>query len=263
MIPNTSPNHEDLASAFLESWQPEVEPLKRIANYLAGQGVGSLAGAPCDWLAMLAERDLVQAWRHWHSSIVQGGRILSPVQLLQKFEAIPTAATYQALRCLRCESSDFWNQLVHSEAAARSEFGDARGDIYFKEKYGVVTASSNDKPRRLRVKFEDRSRTTIRDFDVPLRGVLNVGRQPTDEATIGWSEDASETRVVIATAQERAFSRHQLMIRLLTPDHVLISNCGTGAMPPDSLTKALPPGNSQLVTFPFMITLPGRKLVGS
>jgi hypothetical protein len=52
------------------------------------------------------------------------------------------------------------------------------------------------------------------------------------------------------------------VIRLLTPNCVLIANVSQFPRLPEPAFGSLLPGKSQLVSFPFMITLPGRKLLG-
>ncbi len=264
MIDSLPPEWSVLEANYRSTWDKAGTPLERVAQFLARYSSSDGDGHHCPSVAQLACYDMTLAWSLWAIEVDRGGQLLSDDQLIAMLAAQPTAKSYEPLLCERCRSGSRWDKMVDCEAEVRAEYGDAVVPTYFYEAYDRVPDVTPAKPRVLTVQFDSRVvKPTPANLKIALRGQVEIGRQAQNAPDFGFVETKAGAKVYIAPREERMISRHQLVIRLLTPDRVLISNVALATQSADSARESLAPGKSQLVCFPFIITLSGRKLLGS
>lgn len=259
---NSKPNIRDICESFVQHWDSDLACVERVSSFAANCTDGSLQHA-CDMIHELSKCDLDQAWRHWAQSLEHSKLTVNHQTILDLFPQLPTALDYEEMRCAQCRTPDKLLELVHCEAQARSRWGDAIGPLYYREKYGAEIEPSEVKTRTLTIKFAPQLGRSRPDIITPLRGTIHVGRSSQPTQCIGACEDATGISLVIAEPHERQISRTQLRIQLLTPNYALIFNSATTESHFGTRVDQLPAGQFRLVSFPFMVKLPGVKLIAS
>ena len=269
---NSPPTIQDICASFTHQWDGDLACVDRVSSFVTN----CIAhGAPhaCDMIHELSMCDLKQAWSHWAQALESATLAINYPAMLDHFSRLPTALDYEELRCSKCRTQDKLLELVRCEAEARSKWGDAIGPLYYREKYGVELTPIEVKSRTLTIKFAPQLGRSRPDISVPLCGIVQIGRSARPGQGIGAYELATGTSVVIAEPHERQISRTQLRIQLLTPNYSMICNQAilnqaiqtqaSSESCSEPRAEQLPAGQFRLVSFPFMVKLPGVKLIAS
>lgn len=214
-------------------------------------------------LIALITVDIERNWLSWDEYVNRQSNTEVLGSLLERFHALPTLQRYkQALEITSTNDPD-WLDLILSEAIARAHWGDAIGPAYFRHHFDTDVPDNACCPRhRLRVYSVCSMDSLEPTIEVPLRGLVRIGRQrSTDCLGVGWEELPEGNRVIVADKFERTISREQLTVQILNPQLAVIHNCSSSPTMGGLSDSALESGQSRLVSFPFIVKLPGRKLV--
>lgn len=217
----------------------------------------------CGLLVALATVDIERNWLHWDKYLNDHSDAESLERLLVRFRSLPTLQLYMDVFDPACKKDAAWTDLILSEAISRAHWGDAIGPAYYLHCFGTEIPANASIPRhRLRIHCIGSMNDHEPMLEVPLRGLVRIGRQRSkDQSGIGWEELPEGNRVIVADKFERTISREQLTIQILSPQLAVIHNCSSTRTMGGLSDSALESGQSRLVSFPFIIKLPGRKLV--
>jgi len=226
------------------------------------QSVGVCAANCSPLLCELIQIDAQYSWMAWEKLLSRNFDQLNVKDVLDQFEKLPRFESYLPLVIDSADASQILPALAEREAKDRDEWGDAIGCVYFALKHGLqIPANRQHAPNLLRCDL-DGSTHGHSSAGFRLRGRTLVGRQRSTDNEESFCEQLMDgNRIVVANRFEAKISREQLAVQLLTPAHAAITNLS--AINPVVLAAGdvIAPGESMLVKFPFVVRLPGRRLL--
>jgi len=261
MIELSEQRIEDLSEKFESCWSFTTAGPGGLVDFLA---VEELEAQVDRRLAVvLIQVDLERSWMAWCNHVAELSKETDAAHLNEELSQMPSIDKYSGLFHSQLEFTDSLDELSHCEFACRSQWGDSIGSRYYEHHFDIAIRNSGQvKLRQVLCEFDPSFKSTNVAF--PLNGRNTIGRQrSTDKHSTFVEQLPDGNRIVIADRREAEVSRNQLDVRLLTPKYAIATNVSNvNPVLLSDFTK-LQPSECRLLSYPFSIGLPGRRLVFS
>ena len=176
---------------------------------------------------------------------------------------MPSVDKYSSLFRSQSEFTASLDELAHCEFACRSQWGDSIGSRYYEHHLGIsIRDPGQPKLRQMLCEFD----SSLNNANVvfPLNGKNAIGRQRSTDKLSSFVELLPDgNRIVVADRREAEISRNQLDVQLLTNKYAIATNLSSVNPVLLSDSTKLQPSECRLLSFPFSIGLPGRRLIFS
>ena len=261
MIELSEKRIDDLSEMFESQWDFDTAGPVGILQFLRDEDRNVQADRR---LAIaLIQVDIERSWLTWCYQVEKVGKETVPAQLNDQLSQMPSVNKYSGLFSSQSEFTASLDELAHCEFACRSQWGDSIGSRYYQHHFGIsIRDSGQTQLRQVRCEFD----SSLNNADVvfPLNGKNAIGRQRSTDKLSSFIERLPDgNRIVVADRREAEISRNQLDIQLLTNKYAIATNLSSVNHVLLSDFTQLQPSESRLLSFPFSMKLPGRRLVFS
>ena len=258
MIELSEQRIDDLSEEFESCWDFKTAGHVGLLNFLASQELEAQVDRRL--AVVLIQVDIERSWMAWSKHVEKIGNETDAVQLIEQLSQMPSIDKYSDLFRSQSEFTDSLDELASCEFACRSQWGDSIGSRYYEHHFGIsITDSDQSQLRQVRCEFDPSLRNANVAF--PLNGKNALGRQRSTDKLSSFVEQLPDgNRIVVADRLDAEISRNQLDVRLLTHKYAIATNVSSvNPVLVSDFTK-LQPSEGRLLSFPFSIGLPGRKL---